>query len=123
MRSISCLSREWLLNCNWRFLFSPISPPQTALNNLDKRPNSSEHQQRYYYHEPVAVSRYAYRCDALKLIASDIASIPLLRTGRYGWGKIPVKMSFPLVVFIMLPVVGIIVANHVVSLYTNSGGL
>ncbi|MEZ9417255.1 type II secretion system F family protein, partial [Vibrio sp. 10N.286.49.E1] len=38
-------------------------------------------------------------------------------------GKIPAKMSFPLVVFIMLPVVGIIVVPIMLSLKQTLGGL
>jgi len=60
--------------------------------------------------------------EALKLIASDSRQYHFLELEEWV-GKIPAKMSFPLVVFIMLPVVGIIVVPIMLSLKQTLGGL
>ena len=119
MRSISpALSREWLLTATE---ISVLDSPQTALNNLDKRVQLSDinnvvttMNQALQYGTPMA--------DALKLIASDSRQYHFLELEEWV-GKIPAKMSFPLVVFIMLPVVGIIVVPIMLSLTQTLGGL
>ncbi|MGF1851839.1 type II secretion system F family protein [Vibrio satsumensis] len=119
MRAISpALSREWLLTATE---ISVLDSPQTALSNLDKRvqlPNINNivttMNQALQYGTPLA--------EALKLIASDSRQYHFLELEEWV-GKIPAKMSFPLVVFIMLPVVGIIVVPIMLSLKQTLGGL
>ena len=60
--------------------------------------------------------------DALKLIASDSRQYYFLELEEWV-GKIPAKMSFPLVVFIMLPVVAIIIAPIMLNLMQTLGGI
>ncbi|MCF7494531.1 type II secretion system F family protein [Vibrio sp. L5-1] len=119
MRAISpALSREWLLTATE---ISVLDSPQTALSNLDKRVQLSDinnivttMNQALQYGTPLA--------EALKLIASDSRQYHFLELEEWV-GKIPAKMSFPLVVFIMLPVVGIIVVPIMLSLKQTLGGL
>ncbi|MBJ2145779.1 type II secretion system F family protein [Vibrio sp. IB15] len=119
MRSISpALSREWLLTATE---ISVLDSPQTALNNLDKRiqlPDINNvvttMNQALQYGTPLA--------DALKLIASDSRQYYFLELEEWV-GKIPAKMSFPLVVFIMLPVVAIIIAPIMLNLMQTLGGI
>ncbi|MEZ9338322.1 type II secretion system F family protein [Vibrio splendidus] len=119
MRAISpALSREWLLTATE---ISVLDSPQTALSNLDKRVQLPDinnivttMNQALQYGTPLA--------DALKLIASDSRQYHFLELEEWV-GKIPAKMSFPLVVFIMLPVVGIIVVPIMLSLKQTLGGL
>ncbi|OMO29440.1 pilus assembly protein [Vibrio sp. 10N.222.47.A9] len=119
MRAISpALSREWLLTATE---ISVLDSPQTALSNLDKRVQLPDinnivttMNQALQYGTPLA--------EALKLIASDSRQYHFLELEEWV-GKIPAKMSFPLVVFIMLPVVGIIVVPIMLSLKQTLGGL
>ncbi|WP_454440494.1 type II secretion system F family protein [Vibrio bathopelagicus] len=119
MRAISpALSREWLLTATE---ISVLDSPQTALSNLDKRVQLPDinnivttMNQALQYGTPLA--------EALKLIASDSRQYHLLELEEWV-GKIPAKMSFPLVVLIMLPVVGIIVVPIMLSLKQTLGGL
>ncbi|MEZ8242985.1 pilus assembly protein [Vibrio splendidus] len=119
MRALSpALSREWLLTATE---ISVLDSPQTALSNLDKRVQLPDinnivttMNQALQYGTPLA--------EALKLIASDSRQYHFLELEEWV-GKIPAKMSFPLVVFIMLPVVGIIVVPIMLSLKQTLGGL
>ena len=119
VRAISpALSREWLLTATE---ISVLDSPQTALSNLDKRVQLPDinnivttMNQALQYGTPLA--------EALKLIASDSRQYHFLELEEWV-GKIPAKMSFPLVVFIMLPVVGIIVVPIMLSLKQTLGGL
>ncbi|MFA0309711.1 pilus assembly protein [Vibrio splendidus] len=119
MRAISpALSREWLLTATE---ISVLDSPQTALSNLDKRVQLPDinnivttMNQALQYGTPLT--------EALKLIASDSRQYHFLELEEWV-GKIPAKMSFPLVVFIMLPVVGIIVVPIMLSLKQTLGGL
>ncbi|PMM58250.1 type II secretion system F family protein [Vibrio splendidus] len=119
MRAISpALSREWLLTATE---ISVLDSPQTALSNLDKRVQLPDinnivttMNQALQYGTPLA--------EALKLIASDSRQYHFLELEEWV-GKIPAKMSFPLVVFIMLPVVGIIVVPIMLSLKQTLGSL
>ena len=119
MRSISsAFSREWLLTATE---ISILDSPHTALNNLDKRVQLTDvsnvvttMSQALQYGTPMA--------EALKLIASDSRQYHFLELEEWV-GKIPAKMSFPLVFFIMLPVVGIVVVPIMLSLTQALGGL
>ncbi|GEM75719.1 type II secretion system F family protein [Vibrio sagamiensis] len=119
MRSISsAFSREWLLTATE---ISILDSPHTALNNLDKRVQLTDVSnvvttmgQALQYGTPMA--------EALKLIASDSRQYHFLELEEWV-GKIPAKMSFPLVFFIMLPVVGIVVVPIMLSLTQALGGL
>ncbi|MFM2587862.1 type II secretion system F family protein [Vibrio sp. TBV020] len=119
MKSISpALSREWLFTSTE---MSVLDSPLSALANLDQRLVLPEvnnmavtMSQAIKFGTPMA--------EALKLIASDNRQYHLLELEEWV-GKIPAKMSFPLVVFIMLPVVVIIVAPTVLSLFNTLGQL
>ncbi|MFA0550776.1 type II secretion system F family protein [Vibrio lentus] len=119
MRSISpALSREWLLTATE---ISVLDSPQTALSNLDKRVQLPDinnivttMNQALQYGTPLA--------EALKLIASDSRQYHFLELEEWV-GKIPAKMSFPLVILIMIPFVIIIVAPIMLTLKQTLGGL
>ncbi|WP_394126461.1 type II secretion system F family protein [Vibrio hepatarius] len=119
MKSISpALSREWLVTATE---MAVLDSPQVALTNLDTRLALPEvnnmivtMSQALKFGTPMA--------DALKLIAADNRQYHMLELEEWV-GKIPAKMSFPLVVFIMLPVVVIIVAPMVLSLFQTLGQL
>jgi len=119
MESISrALSREWLLTATE---MSVLDSPYQALDNLDERLFLPE------VNNMVVTMSQALKfgtpmSEALKLIASDSRQYHLLELEEWV-GKIPSKMSFPLVVFIMLPVVVIIVAPIVLSLFDTLGQL
>ncbi|MCZ8502320.1 type II secretion system F family protein [Vibrio lentus] len=117
MRSISpALSREWLLTATE---ISVLDSPQTALSNLDKRVQLPDinnivttMNQALQYGTPLA--------EALKLIASDSRQYHFLELEEWV-GKIPAKMSFPLVILIMIPFVIIIVAPIMLTLKQTLG--
>ncbi|MEZ8697973.1 type II secretion system F family protein [Vibrio lentus] len=119
MRSISpALSREWLLTATE---ISVLDSPQTALSNLDKRVQLPDinnivttMNQALQYGTPLA--------EALKLIASDSRQYHFLELEEWV-GKIPAKMSFPLVILIMIPFVIIIIAPIMLTLKQTLGGL
>ena len=119
MKSISpSLSREWLVTATE---MAVLDSPQMALINLDTRLALTEvnnmiitMSQALKFGTPMA--------EALKLIASDNRQYHMLELEEWV-GKIPAKMSFPLVVFIMLPVVVIIVAPMVLSIFQTIGQL
>ncbi|WP_261886621.1 type II secretion system F family protein [Vibrio pomeroyi] len=119
MRSISpALSREWLLTATE---ISVLDSPQTALSNLDKRVQLPDinnivttMNQALQYGTPLA--------EALKLIASDSRQYHFLELEEWV-GKIPAKMSFPLVILIMIPFVIIVVAPIMLTLKQTLGGL
>lgn len=119
MKTISqSLSREWLQTANE---IAVLDSPQKALFNLDERLKLPEVNnmivtmaQALKFGTPMA--------EALKLIASDNRQYQMLELEEWV-GKIPAKMSFPLVVFIMMPVVVIIVAPMVLSLFQTIGQL
>lgn len=119
MRSISpALSREWLLTATE---ISVLDSPQTALSNLDKRVQLPDinnivttMNQALQYGTPLA--------EALKLIASDSRQYHFLELEEWV-GKIPAKMSFPLVILIMIPFVIIVVAPIMLTLKHTLGGL
>ena len=119
MRSISPgLSREWLLTATE---ISVLDSPQTALSNLDKRVQLPDinnivttMNQALQYGTPLA--------EALKLIASDSRQYHFLELEEWV-GKIPAKMSFPLVILIMIPFVIIVVAPIMLTLKHTLGGL
>ena len=119
MKSISpALSREWLLTATE---MSVLDSPHLALRHLDNRLSLTEvnnmiitMSQALKFGTPMA--------EALKLIASDNRQYQLLELEEWV-GKIPTKMSFPLVVLIMLPVVVIIVAPTVLMLFETLGQL
>ena len=119
MKSISpSLSREWLVTASE---MAVLDSPQVALTNLDARLALPEvnnmivtMSQALKFGTPMA--------EALKLIASDNRQYHMLELEEWV-GKIPAKMSFPLVVFIMLPVVVIIVAPMVLSIFQTIGQL
>ena len=119
MKSISPpLSREWLVTATE---MAVLDSPQVALNNLDKRLALPE------VNNMIATMSQALKfgtpmAEALKLIASDNRQYHMLELEEWV-GKIPAKMSFPLVVFIMLPVVVIIVAPMVLSIFQTIGQL
>jgi len=119
MQSISrALSREWLHTATE---MSVLDSPFQALHNLDERVSLPE------VNNMVVTMSQALKfgtpmSEALKLIASDSRQYHLLELEEWV-GKIPSKMSFPLVVFIMLPVVVIIVAPIVLSLFDTLGQL
>ncbi|NOH53533.1 type II secretion system F family protein [Vibrio coralliilyticus] len=112
------LSRQWLLTATE---MSVLDSPQQALFNLDQRlelPDINNMvitmSQALQFGTPMS--------QALNLIASDARQYQLLELEEWV-GKIPAKMSFPLVVFIMLPVVVIIVAPIILSLFESLEGL
>lgn len=117
MRSISpALSREWLLTATE---ISVLDSPQTALSNLDKRVQLPDinnivttMNQALQYGTPLA--------EALKLIASDSRQYHFLELEEWV-GKIPAKMSFPLVILIMIPFVIIVVAPIMLTLKHTLG--
>ncbi|MBY7729244.1 type II secretion system F family protein [Vibrio splendidus] len=119
MRSISpALAREWLLTATE---ISVLDSPQTALSNLDKRVQLPDinnivttMNQALQYGTPLA--------EALKLIASDSRQYHFLELEEWV-GKIPAKMSFPLVILIMIPFVIIVVAPIMLALKQTLGGL
>ncbi len=119
MLSISpALSREWLLTATE---ISVLDSPQTALSNLDKRVQLPDinnivttMNQALQYGTPLA--------EALKLIASDSRQYHFLELEEWV-GKIPAKMSFPLVILIMIPFVIIVVAPIMLTLKQTLGGL
>ena len=119
MKSISPpLSREWLVTATE---MAVLDSPQVALTNLDKRLALPE------VNNMIATMSQALKfgtpmAEALKLIASDNRQYHMLELEEWV-GKIPAKMSFPLVVFIMLPVVVIIVAPMVLSIFQTIGQL
>lgn len=119
MRSISpALAREWLLTATE---ISVLDSPQTALSNLDKRVQLPDinnivttMNQALQYGTPLA--------EALKLIASDSRQYHFLELEEWV-GKIPAKMSFPLVILIMIPFVIIVVAPIMLALKQTLGSL
>ena len=119
MKSISPpLSREWLVTATE---MAVLDSPQVALTNLDTRLALPE------INNMIATMSQALKfgtpmAEALKLIASDNRQYHMLELEEWV-GKIPAKMSFPLVVFIMLPVVVIIVAPMVLSIFQTIGQL
>ena len=119
MKSISpSLSREWLVTSTE---MAVLDSPQVALTNLDTRLALPE------INNMIATMSQALKfgtpmAEALKLIASDNRQYHMLELEEWV-GKIPAKMSFPLVVFIMLPVVVIIVAPMVLSIFQTIGQL
>lgn len=119
MKSISpSLSREWLVTSTE---MAVLDSPQVALTNLDTRLALPE------INNMIATISQALKfgtpmAEALKLIASDNRQYHMLELEEWV-GKIPAKMSFPLVVFIMLPVVVIIVAPMVLSIFQTIGQL
>ncbi|WCE28702.1 type II secretion system F family protein [Vibrio sp. SCSIO 43137] len=107
----SSLSREWLTTATE---MSVMDSPLQALANLDARLELAAvnnmvttMSQALQYGTPLS--------KALGLIASDNRQYQLLELEEWV-GKIPAKMSFPLVIFIMMPVVVIIVAPVVLRL-------
>lgn len=119
MKTISpALSRQWLMTATE---MAVLDSPQTALDNLDSRLELAE------VNNMIVTMSQALRfgtpmAEALKLIASDNRQYHMLELEEWV-GKIPAKMSFPLVVFIMMPVVVIIVAPMVLSLFQTLGQL
>ncbi|WP_192891440.1 type II secretion system F family protein [Vibrio bathopelagicus] len=119
MRAISpALAREWLLTATE---ISVLDSPQTALSNLDKRVQLPDinnivttMNQALQYGTPLA--------EALKLIASDSRQYHFLELEEWV-GKIPAKMSFPLVILIMIPFVIIVVAPIMLALKQTLGSL
>ncbi len=119
MRPISpALSREWLLTATE---IAILDSPQQALINLDERiqlPDINNvvttMNQALQFGTPIA--------QALSLIASDSRQYHFLELEEWV-GKIPAKMSLPLVVLIMLPVVVMIVAPIMLSLLQTLGSL
>ncbi|MGF1753184.1 type II secretion system F family protein [Vibrio makurazakiensis] len=119
MKTISpALSREWLLTSTE---IAVLDSPQQALINLDERVQIPDvnnvvttMNQALQFGTPIA--------QALSLIASDSRQYHFLELEEWV-GKIPAKMSLPLVVLIMLPVVVMIVAPIMLSLMQTLGGL
>lgn len=112
------LSREWLITeAELRLLDSRI----TALNNLAERTGLVEVENMV-----IALSqaeKYGSKiAPTMRLIASDSRQYQYLRLEERV-GKIPAKMSLPVVVLIMLPVVVLIVAPTIIALLDSLGGL
>ncbi|NOI67414.1 type II secretion system F family protein [Vibrio sp. 99-8-1] len=119
MRPISAaLSREWLVTATE---IAVLDSPQQALVNLDERVQLPDIKnlvttmnQALQFGTPIA--------QALNLIASDSRQYHLLELEEWA-GKIPAKMSLPLVVLIMVPVVVMMVAPTMLSLFKTLGSL
>lgn len=119
MKSVSpALSREWILTATE---LSILDSPKLALQNLDNRVQLTDVNnmvvtmiQAQQFGTPMA--------KALNLIAADSRQYHFLELEEWV-GKIPAKMSIPLVLLIMLPVVVVIVAPVVLSLLKTLGGL
>jgi tight adherence protein C len=112
------LSREWLITeAELRLLNSRI----TALNNLAERTGLVEVENMV-----IALSqaeKYGSKiAPTMRLIASDSRQYQYLRLEERV-GKIPAKMSLPVVVLIMLPVVVLIVAPTIIALLDSLGGM
>ncbi|QUM77021.1 type II secretion system F family protein [Moritella sp. 24] len=112
------LSREWLITeAELRLLNSRV----TALDNLAQRTGLVEVENMV-----IALSqaeKYGSKiAPTIRLIASDSRQYQYLRLEEKV-GKIPAKMSLPVVVLIMLPVVVLIVAPTVIALLDSLGGL
>ncbi|WP_392340942.1 type II secretion system F family protein [Moritella marina] len=112
------LSREWLITeAELRLLDSRI----TALNNLAGRTGLVEVENMV-----IALSqaeKYGSKiAPTMRLIASDSRQYQYLRLEERV-GKIPAKMSLPVVVLIMLPVVVLIVAPTIIALLDSLGGM
>lgn len=112
------LSREWLITeAELRLLDSRI----TALNNLAERAGLVEVENMV-----IALSqaeKYGSKiAPTMRLIASDSRQYQYLRLEERV-GKIPAKMSLPVVVLIMLPVVVLIVAPTIIALLDSLGGM
>lgn len=112
------LSREWLITeAELRLLDSRL----TALDNLAKRTDLVEVENMV-----IALSqaeKYGSKiAPTMRLIASDSRQYQYLRLEEKV-GKIPAKMSLPVVVLIMLPVVVLIVAPTIIALLDSIGGL
>ena len=108
----SALSRQW---CQTATEMAVLDSPIQALTNLDQRLELSD------INNMVVTMCQALKfgtplSQALSLIAADSRHYQLLELEEWA-GKIPAKMSFPLVVLIMLPVVVMIVAPVVLSLF------
>ncbi|MFT7683489.1 MAG: tight adherence protein C [Moritella dasanensis] len=112
------LSREWLITeAELRLLDSRI----TALNNLAERAGLVEVENMV-----IALSqaeKYGSKiAPTMRLIASDSRQFQYLSLEERV-GKIPAKMSLPVVVLIMLPVVVLIVAPTIIALLDSLGGM
>ncbi|RSD32436.1 type II secretion system F family protein [Vibrio pectenicida] len=113
MASVSpAFARQW---CQTATEMTVLDSPQQALVNLDQRLELSD------INNMVVTMSQALKfgtplSKALSLIAADSRHYQLLELEEWA-GKIPAKMSFPLVVLIMLPVVILIVAPVVLSLF------
>ncbi|QUM80284.1 type II secretion system F family protein [Moritella sp. 5] len=112
------LSREWLITeAELRLLDSRL----TALDNLAKRTDLVEVENMV-----IALSqaeKYGSKiAPTMRLIASDSRQYQYLRLEERV-GKIPAKMSLPVVLLIMLPVVVLIVAPTILVLLDSIGGL
>ncbi len=112
------LSREWLITeAELRLLDSRI----TALDNLAQRTGLVEVENMV-----IALSQaeqYGSKiAPTMRLIASDSRQYQYLRLEEKV-GKIPAKMSLPVVLLIMLPVVVLIVAPTIIALLDSLGGL
>lgn len=112
------LSREWLITeAELRLLDSRL----TALDNLAKRTDLVEVENMV-----IALSqaeKYGSKiAPTMRLIASDSRQYQYLRLEEKV-GKLPAKMSLPVVVLIMLPVVVLIVAPTIIVLLDSLGGL
>ena len=112
------LSREWLITeAELRLLDSRL----TALDNLAKRTDLVEVENMV-----IALSqaeKYGSKiAPTMRLIASDSRQYQYLRLEEKV-GKIPAKMSLPVVLLIMLPVVVLIVAPTILVLLDSIGGL
>ncbi|GLT19112.1 hypothetical protein GCM10007938_28940 [Vibrio zhanjiangensis] len=106
------LSRQW---CQTATEMALLDSPLQALANLDDRLALSD------INNMVVTMSQALKfgtplSQALSLMAADSRHYQLLELEEWA-GKIPAKMSFPLVVLIMLPVVVMIVAPVVLSLF------
>ncbi|UXI03629.1 type II secretion system F family protein [Photobacterium sp. TY1-4] len=112
------LSREWLITeAELRLL----DTRRTALENLARRTALAEIEnmvvalsQTEQYGSPVA--------QTIRLLAADTRQYQYLRVEE-AVGKIPAKMSIPVVVLVMMPVVVLIVAPTVIALLESLGGL
>lgn len=112
------LSREWLITeAELRLLDSRI----TALDNLALRTDLVEVENMV-----IALSqseKYGSKiASTMRLIANDSRQYQYLRLEEKV-GKIPAKMSLPVVLLIMLPVVVLIVAPTIIALLDSLGGL
>ena len=112
------LAREWLITeAELRLLDSRTA----ALENLAQRTGIVEVENMII--ALTQAEKYGSQiAPTMRLIASDSRQFQYLQLEERV-GKIPAKMSLPVVVFIMLPVVVLIVAPTVIELLQSLGGL